>query len=146
MKTIELLEKHPLATEVVRTWFFDQMVASFDDESVPEEFKEMMKQEGVTNERLATLIDVQPRTLFDVFDDNNIRIHIVVGSDLSADNYSFHIASDVKKTDASQGASVNGLTNDFKTRKETEIKAIIYAFELLEIKLTPIELPTLEEN
>ena len=68
MKTIELLEKHPLTTEVVRTWFFDQMVASFADEAVPEEFKEMMKQEGVTNERLATLIDVQPRTLFDVFE------------------------------------------------------------------------------
>lgn len=145
MKTKELLEKNPLATEVIRTWFFNQMIASLSDETVPEEFKEMMKQEGVTNERMATFIDVQPRTLFDVFDENNIRIHIVVGSDFSADNYSFHIASDVKKTEASQGASVKGLINDFKTRKETEIKAIVYAFELLEIKLTPIDLPASEE-
>ena len=41
MKTSELLEKHPLTTEVVRTWFFDQMVKSFDDETVPEELLEL---------------------------------------------------------------------------------------------------------
>ena len=76
MKTNELLEKHPLTTEVVRTWFFEQMEKSFADENVPEDFKEMMKQEGVTNERLAILIDAQPRTLFDVFDDNKLYIHI----------------------------------------------------------------------
>ncbi len=139
MTTEELLENYPLATEVVRKWFFNQMITSMENESVPEEFKQAMMAEAVTNERLATLIDVQPRTLFDVFDQNNIRIHIVVGSDVSTDNYSFHIASDVKKKDASQGVSVIGLINDFKTRKETETKAIEYAFELLEIKLTPKE-------
>ena len=134
MKIIELLEKHPLATEVIRTWFFNQMVASFDDETVPEEFKEMMKQEGVTNERLATLIDVQPRTLFDVFDENDIFINII-----KEDSTKFMWGY----VDTTGNYIKDSLV---KTRKEAEITAIEKAFELLEIKLTPIELPELEEN
>jgi DUF438 domain-containing protein len=130
MKTGELLEKHPLATEVIRTWFFDQMVASFADESVPEEFKEMMKQEGVTNERLATLIDVQPRTLFDVFDENNIYI----GTLLDESNGFWWTINENKSTVG------------YTYRKNCEIAAIENAFDLLEERLKPIELPTLEEN
>jgi acetyl-CoA acetyltransferase len=129
MKTEELLEKHPLATEVIRTWFFDQMVASFADEAVPEEFKEMMKQEGVTNERLATLIDVQPRTLFDVFDENEIYISV------------FHTPNTFM-------VSINqsDLGVKYNTRREAEITAIEKAFEILETKLARIDLPELEEN
>jgi DNA-binding XRE family transcriptional regulator len=130
MRTNELLEKHPLTTEVVRTWFFDQMTASFSDENVPEEFKEMMKQEGVTNERLATFIDVQPRTLFDVFDENDIVIETSLYP-----NGEFTIKIGNEAT-----------TNSWKTRKEAELFAIEAAFELLEERLKPIELPSLEEN
>jgi hypothetical protein len=137
MKGLQLLESHPASAEVVRTWFLNQMIESFKDDTVPDGFKQYMREQGIDNDKVGILIDVNPRNLFDVFDDNNIRIHIAVGSDVSSDNFSFHIASDVIKTDASQGESVKGLTNDFKTRKEAEIKAIEYAFELLEIKLSP---------
>ena len=132
MKTRELLEMHPLTTEVVRTWFFNQMVASFADESVPEEFKEMMKQEGVTNERLATLIDVQPRTLFDVFDENDIHIIIIRNNGKFMFGFSDNIEHNIK-----------GEFNN--TRKEAEITAIEKAFEILEERLKPIDLPALEE-
>ena len=134
MKTNELLEKHPLTTEVVRTRFFDQMTASFADETVPEEFKEMMKQEGVTNERLSILIDAQPRTLFDVLDENEIYINISRGD---SGNFLWGW-SDIEKTYVKDGL--------FKTRKESELLAIEKAFELLEERLKPIELPSLEEN
>jgi two-component SAPR family response regulator len=130
MKTSELLEKHPLTTEVIRTWFFNQMVASFADEAVPEEFKEMMKQEGVTNERLATLIDVQPRTLFDVFDANNIIIETLL---YPSKEFTVIIGRQPTK-------------NSWKTRKEAELFAVEAAFDLLEERLTPIDLPELEEN
>ena len=147
MKTNELLAKYPLATEVVRKSYFDKMIASVESaKDIPEEFKQSLMNEAITDERLIIFIDSMPRTLFDVFDDNNIRIHIAVGSDVSPDNFSFYIASDVKKTDASQGDSVKGLTNDFKTRKEAELKAIVYAFELLEIKITPLEFPNIEDE
>ena len=115
------------------------MTASFADENVPEEFKEMMKQEGVTNERLAILIDAQPRTLFDVFDDNKLYIHIEPFCD------------EVEKKLQSFGYRMLFkeylIENmDFKTRKEVELFAIAEAFELLEERLKPIELPSLEEN
>ena len=128
MKINELLEKHPLATEVVRTWFFEQMVKSFEDENVPEEFKEMMKQEGVTNERLAILIDAQPRILFDVFDENEIYIAVFYTPN------TFMVS--INQSD---------LGLKYKTRKEAELVAVEKAFELLEEKLKPIDLPALEE-
>lgn len=131
MKTGELLEVHPLTTEVIRTWFFDKMVASFADESVPEEFKEMMKQEGVTNERLAKLIDVQPRTLFDVFDENGIIIYFMIFSSPEGVKFSgaIHIGHDEIKP--------NPIGKQCNTRKEAELFAIEKAFEILENLLTP---------
>jgi hypothetical protein len=134
MKTNELLEKHPLTTEVVRSWFFEQMVKSFDDETVPEEFKEMMKQEGVTNERLATLIDVQPRTLFDVFDENDIFINII-----KEDSTKFMWGY----VDTTGNYIKDSLV---KTRKEAEITAIEKAFEILETRLAPKELNDETDN
>jgi hypothetical protein len=146
MKGITLLENNPLTATLIREWFLEKMIESFKDETVPEDFKEMMRAQGIDNDKVGTLIDVNPRMLFDVFDDNSIKIHIAVGSDVSSNNFSFYILSDVVKINASQGESVKGLTNDFKTRKETEIKAIEYAFELLEIKLTSIKEKTNETS
>ena len=134
MSGLELLQKYPLTNNVIKDWFMKSMIESFKDESVPEEFKQYMLEQGIEEEKVGTLIDVNPRMLLDVFDDNNVRIHIVVGSDVSSDNYSFHIASNIEQKTRSE--VVKDLTNDFKTRKEAEIKAIEYAFELLEIKLS----------
>lgn len=134
MKTKELLEKNPLATEVIRTWFFNQMIASLSDETVPEEFKEMMKQEGVTNERMATFIDVQPRTLFDVFDENEVFIF----------SHYMDVKDNVEFFHTFRNIDTNPVKL-FKTRKEAELFAIEKAFELLEEKLKPIDLPASEE-
>ena len=124
MKSIELLEKHPLTTEVIRKWFFNQMIKSIEiAEDVPEEFKQAMMQEGVSNERLSILIDAQPRTLFDVFDENNVIVIIKYH-----DNFGFTWA--VEETDEQQF---------YKTRKEAELFAIEAAFEILENQLSPKE-------
>lgn len=128
MKTNELLEKHPLTTEVIRSWFFDEMIKSLDDNNIPEEFKEMMKQEGVSNERLAILIDAQPRTLFDVFDENDLYINVVY-------------TPSVFMCTINQ----NDIGTRVKTRKESELLVIEKAFELLEEQLSPIDLPEVKE-
>jgi hypothetical protein len=119
MTTEELLESYPLSTEIVRKWFFNQMISSMENESVPEEFKQAMMAEAVTNERLATLIDVQPRTLFDVFDQNDIIILIKYH-----DNFGWSFV--VEEADDQ---------SFYKTRKEAEIDAIKIAFEILEEQL-----------
>jgi hypothetical protein len=144
MTGLELIEKYPLAAKVIKDWFLTQMIESLNNESIDEEFKNFMREQGVEDDKMGTLIELNPRMLFDVFDDNNIRIHIVVGSDVSADNYSFHIASGIEKKTRSE--VVKDLKNDFKTRKEAELKSIEYAFEILENKLTPVELPNLKND
>ena len=76
MKGLELLEKHALSAEIVRAWFMERMIESFKDENVPDEFKDFMREQGIDNDKLGTMIDVNPRMLLDVFDDNDIFISI----------------------------------------------------------------------
>jgi hypothetical protein len=81
MSGIELLEKYPLAAKVVNEWVMQQMLESFNDESVPEDFKNYMLQQGVDNDKLAVMIDAQPRFLFDVFDHNDVIIQTLLYPD-----------------------------------------------------------------
>ncbi len=121
MTTEELLENHPRTTRVVREWFLKEMVKSFDDQEVPEDFKQMMLDQGVSNGQLFKLIDVQPRVLFDVFDDNNIYINMT-------------------KLDDGWSWSLGDIMTEsgIKNRKQAEVHAIHEAFMLLEEKLTPV--------
>jgi len=128
MKGLEILQKYPHSADVVRKWLFNRMVESMQDDSVPEDFKEAMMNEAVTNERLAVFIDTNPRMLFDVFDDNEIYIAITTPPDWC--------------WEISPGHTENSVC---RSRKEAEHAAIEKAFEILEEKLTPIDLSKLEE-
>jgi hypothetical protein len=123
MKGLELLEKYPLTANVVRDWFMNQMLESFKDETVPEGFKQYMLEQGIDNDKVGTLIDVNPRNLLDVFDENNIIIETSLYP-----NGEFTIKIGNEAT-----------TNSWKTRKEAELFAIDAAFEILEKQLTPKE-------
>jgi hypothetical protein len=123
MKAIDLLEKHPLSTELVRAWFMQRMIDSVKgDNEVPEDFKNFMLEQGIENNRMAVMIDANPRMLFDVFDENDVIIIIKYHANFGftwaveeADNQSF-----------------------YKTRKEAELSAIEVAFDILENKLKPV--------
>jgi hypothetical protein len=123
MKGLELLESHPASAEVVRTWFLNQMIESFKDDTVPEGFKNYMLEQGIDNDKVGTLIDVNPRNLLDVFDENNIIIETSLYP-----NGEFTIKIGNQAT-----------TNSWKTRKEAELFAIDAAFDILENKLSPKE-------
>lgn len=123
MTGIELLQKYPRAASVIKNWFIWRMVDALQDESIDEEFKQLMRDQGIDNDNLAPMIDANPRMLFDVFDANDIIIQILLEKD---DTFSHKILSVVT-------------TNSWKTRKEAEIDAIKEAFEILENKLTPKE-------
>jgi hypothetical protein len=121
METLKLLEKYPLSTEVVREWFINKMVESVKgDDTVPEDFKNYMLEQGIPNDKLCIFIDSSPRSLFDVFDENNVIIIIKYH-----DNFGFTWA--VEEADDQ---------SFYKTRKESEIFAIEAAFEILEQQLT----------
>ena len=123
MKAIELLEKYPLTTEVVTDWFITKMMESVNEDSdVPEDFKKFMIDQGVPNDRLCVFIDANPRSLFDVFDENDLFIEIFMYPDVT---FTCKIGNEAT-------------TNSWKTRKEAEMFAIEAAFEMLENKLKPV--------
>jgi hypothetical protein len=134
MKTNELLAKYPLATEVIRKSYFDKMIASVESaKDIPEEFKQSLMNEAITDERLIIFIDSQPRTLFDVFDENKIYIEIQLNTGSSV---KFLYLINKSQTSFEQ----------YNTRKEAELAAIVGAFKLLEEKITPIEFPNIEDE
>lgn len=123
MKATELLEKYPLSTEVVREWFMQKMIESVrGDDEVPEDFKNFMLEQGIDNNRMATIIDSNPRMLFDVFDNNDLFIEIFMYPDVT---FTCKIGNEAT-------------TNSWKTRKDAEAFAIEAAFEMLENKLKPV--------
>jgi hypothetical protein len=132
MKAQELLNKHPLAAKVVKDWFLEMMMESMNTDSVPEEFKQAILDEGISDDRISTVIDVQPRTLFDVFDQHELSINIIRTPNRT-EEWEWEIM---------QASVENSIC---KSRKEAEVFAIKAAFKELETKLTPIELPKLEE-
>jgi hypothetical protein len=133
MKGLELLEKHPLAANVVRDWFMNQLLESFKDETVPEGFKQYMLEQGIDNDKVGTLIDVNPRNLLDVFDENGIIIYFMIFSSPEGVRFSANIHTGYDEV------KPNVIGDQYKTRKEAELIAIDAAFEILENKLSPKE-------
>jgi hypothetical protein len=123
MKGITLLEKYPVSAELIKAWFLEKMIESFKDENVPSEFKDFMREQGIDNDKVGTLIDVNPRNLFDVFDEHDIVIETLLYP-----SKEFTVIIGRQAT-----------TNSWKTRKEAELFAIEAAFEILENKLSPKE-------
>jgi len=133
MEGLELLKKYPLAGKVIKDWFLGKMIESLKSEAIDEEFKNFMREQGVEDDKLGTMIDVNPRMLFDVFDENDIIIYFMIFSSPEGVRFSgaIHIGNDEVKP--------NPIGKQCNTRKEAEHAAIEAAFEILENKLTPKE-------
>jgi hypothetical protein len=124
MNSIVLLEKYPLATEVIREWFTKKMIESIKgDSEVPEDFKKFMLEQSIDNNKLSIFIDVNPRGLFDLFDQHKIIIEIFL---YPSKEFTCKIENEAT-------------TNSWENRKDCEWFAIEAAFEILEQQLTPKE-------
>ncbi len=118
MRTSEILDAYPIATEVVRDWFMEKMADSFKNQELPKDFKEFMREQGIPNDRLIKLIDVNPRVLFDVFDDNGVIINVVY-----TDSRFTWDVNTVKSLDS------------YSSRREAESASVQRAFQILNDKL-----------
>ena len=119
---LETLQKYPEAAKVVNNYYLEIMLKSLNDDSLPENFKEFVREMGVGNDKIAKIIEGSPRALFDVFDENQIYIEISV----SNDKFSYKIyPRDIKFLDVMW----------YDTRKEVEKIAILDAFKLLNDKI-----------
>ena len=125
MKGIDLLNKHTASAEVIRAWFLEKMIESLQTSDVPDDFKNMMRETGIEDDKLAIMIDANPRMLLDVFDENDIYISVLYTPSI------FMVS-----------INQNDLGSRFNTRKQAELDAIEAAFEILENKLSP----KIEEN
>jgi hypothetical protein len=126
MTGLELLEKYDKAAIVIKQFYLNAMLESLKDEELPENFKEYARQTTIDNDKIGKLIDVQPRGLFDVFDNNKVYIEMLV---------------DYKKLDATFAYTVidddtmYSNPSHYNNRKEAEKKAVEQAFEILNNKL-----------
>jgi len=118
MEMIKLLEDHPKTATVIKQWLLERMLESMKDDSVPEEFKQLAREQGIDSERVAGILKGSPRALFDVFDSHKLYIQI------SGDQHgwSWEVDSSVENAVCS-------------SRKEADTAAIVEAFKLLEVKL-----------
>ena len=119
----ELLEAYPKAAETVVKYYSEQFIKSIEAGNVSDEIKEYAKGQTIDLEYVATFMDINPRGLFDVFDNNNIYINIT-----AFPNSLFHYSI------VGEMAEV-GSTETFNTRLEAEKLAIEQAFETLNNKL-----------
>ena len=118
MNGLELLKKNPKASIVVKQWYLEKMLENLKDESLPENFKEMVREQGIDEDKIAIFINSSPRALFDVFDKHKLFISVVYLNNA----FTWRINSAENK-------------NSYQNRKDAELDAIVEAFKQLETKL-----------
>ena len=122
MKALELLETYPKAGKIVNKWFLDKMIASLNNDAIPDEFKEYISNQPIENENISVMIDNNPRVLFDVFDENDIYVEILVDYKSNSAKFSYTVINNEIYS--------NPLT--YTSRRYAELAAIEHAFKLLE--------------
>jgi hypothetical protein len=73
----QIIEKYPLTKEVMKDWFLQKMISSFNDNNIDGPFKDYMIKMGVDDIQVEKVIDDSPRMLLDLFDVNDIYISII---------------------------------------------------------------------
>lgn len=116
---IEILDQHPKATTVVKQWFLNIMLESLKNPDIPDEFKELVRAEGIDNERVAAIFEEAPRAFFDVFDEN--KLYIQIEGD-NKNGWSWEVGRAIENSRCS-------------SRKEAERFAVISSFNQLEVIL-----------
>jgi hypothetical protein len=126
MNSIKLLTEHPLSAQVIHDYYLNGMLNSLHNNSLPEEFKNFVKEKGLEMYNIAEMIDGNPRTLFDVFDEQGIFINV------STTNNGKSFQCDVSR-------DLQGESQGANTRKEADLKGVILAMGMLEKKLNSLE-------
>ena len=114
---IKVLNDYPIATEIAREWFIKKMKQNLQEDMVNEEFMEFMMRKGVPDDTLAIMLEQNPRTFFDVLDENKLIVEIIY-----AGNGLFYFTINDKNFPNS---------GDFQGRVPCERAAVIAAFEKL---------------
>ena len=132
MYTVELLNESKFAKPVILNWFKQQMLNSFQGTELTKEQIEQYIEDTLAEKTFVELININPRMMFDVFDENKIIIYYLVYEIKKEISFSYSI-----KDINDESNSINGI--NVKTRKEAELSGIIEATKILNNKLEQLE-------
>ena len=76
MIDLEFLEKNRKASDVICDFYTEKLLLNINQQDFPDNFKEFIKSQRLTDDKLLTFVNVSPRGLFDVFDSFEIYINI----------------------------------------------------------------------
>lgn len=122
------LDNYPKTAHLLQDYYTTKMLASIDTANVPEEFKETMRKEGVSMDKIEVLVNSNPRHLFEFFDDRSMYIDIKANFD---GTFMYALLDG--------NVSNLGSLDKFKTRKEADAAAIEAAISTLENKLNLLD-------
>jgi hypothetical protein len=122
MNALELLQENPYAAKVIKEYYVDLMLNSLDESSLPENFKDFLREQGIDDDKVAQMMEANARNVYDVLDENGFVISITY--DATFEKFSWYINGDQHKIICS-------------TRKEAENQAVAAAVYRLERKLNP---------
>ena len=117
---LELLQKYPEAGKVVKDHFLSRMLDALNDDNLPDDFKEHVRSMGIDNDKIDKMVGGSPRSMFDVFDDNELFINVT----FDYTNKMFRWSVDGEKD-----------SQNYIFRKAAEQDAIAEAFKLLNERL-----------
>ena len=122
MKALELLQENPHAAQVIKEYYVELMLSTLDESSLPENFKDFLREQGIDDEKVAQMMEANARNVYDVLDENGFVISITY--DATFEKFSWYINGDQHKIICS-------------TRKDAENQAVAAALYRLERKLNP---------
>ena len=117
---LELLKTYPEAGKVVKNHFLSKMLEGLNDDNIPDDFKEHVRNMGIDDDKIAKMVGGSPRALFDVFDDNDLFINIT--HDYTDRVFRWSVDGEVD-------------SQNYVLRKAAEQDAVAEAFKLLNEKL-----------
>lgn len=129
---LELLKKYPKSAKLIREYYLDKMLESLKDDSLPDEFKDHVRQMGIDDEKVAKMLGDAYSQLFSFFDSN--KVYISVSPIMEIEEKEGEIAT--LKPIIFQASILGKQWISFnETRKEAEFEGVKNAFVLLEDKL-----------
>ncbi len=131
MDAKKLMENYPLTTAKLKGFFLDKLVESFDEFDGDPDFKNLMVESGITDQQITTVIEGNPRSCFDMFDQEEIIMNIIYTNNKG---FSFYLEKETTKK------------SYFTTRLECERSALDVAIAALEEKLGKPEEETNEND
>ena len=118
----ELLESHPLTAKLIREHYTKSWLDSIEKSShLPDDFLEFAKAFELDNDKIALIVQDQPRGLFDFFDNQSVRLW----TKYTAKGWQIYINK----------VSFGG---NFTERREAERYCVEQAFKILEETLNNV--------